>query len=89
MCEIEYFVDPKDKSHPKFKKLARYPLTLFPALSQSSGEPASEWKIGDAVAQVGRSRVYIYYIFFGKNKLDFWPTQGGWDRQKPPTTYLL
>ncbi|PAV82277.1 hypothetical protein WR25_03174, partial [Diploscapter pachys] len=63
MCEIEYFVDPKDKSHPKFKKIARYPLILFPALSQSNGQPASEWRIGDAVAQgVVNNEALAYYL---------------------------
>ena len=54
MCEIEHFVDPTDKSHPKFKKVADYVLTLFSACNQMDGHPAKEWKIGDAVTQVGR-----------------------------------
>ncbi|CAK5114797.1 unnamed protein product [Meloidogyne enterolobii] len=34
MCEIEHFVDPSDKNHPKFEKVADVELTLFSACNQ-------------------------------------------------------
>lgn len=34
MCEIEHFVDPEDKKHPKFKQLENMELTLFSACNQ-------------------------------------------------------
>jgi glycyl-tRNA synthetase len=34
MAEIEHFVDPKDKSHPKFKKVAHIKLPLLSAPDQ-------------------------------------------------------
>lgn len=35
MAEIEHFVDPKDKSHPKFKKVADFKLPLISAQDQA------------------------------------------------------
>ncbi|VDK52894.1 unnamed protein product [Anisakis simplex] len=51
MCEIEHFVDPNNKSHPKFAKVANYELTLFSACNQMDGRPAEVCAIGDAVAK--------------------------------------
>jgi glycyl-tRNA synthetase len=34
MAEIEHFVDPKDKSHPKFKKVTNFKLPLISAQDQ-------------------------------------------------------
>ncbi|PAV80362.1 hypothetical protein WR25_20646 isoform C [Diploscapter pachys] len=63
MCEIEHFVDPTDKSHPKFKKVADHVLTLFSACNQMDGNPAKEWKIGDAVTQgVVNNETLGYYM---------------------------
>ncbi|GMS88481.1 hypothetical protein PENTCL1PPCAC_10656, partial [Pristionchus entomophagus] len=49
MCEIEHFVDPSDKSFPKFAKVAGQKLNLFSACSQMDGQPAGEMAIGEAV----------------------------------------
>ena len=38
MCEIEHFVDPSDKNHPKFEKVADVELTLFSASNQLNGK---------------------------------------------------
>lgn len=52
MAEIEHFVDPDDKSHPKFNKVADYEMVLFSACSQMDGTPAINVRMGDAVKQV-------------------------------------
>lgn len=39
MGEIEYFVDPEDKSHPKFDQVADYKLPLWRASAQEEGSP--------------------------------------------------
>uniref|UniRef100_F1KWG7 Glycine--tRNA ligase n=1 Tax=Ascaris suum TaxID=6253 RepID=F1KWG7_ASCSU len=51
MCEIEHFVDPNDKNHPKFAKVRDYELTLFSACNQMDGRPAEVCTIGRAVDQ--------------------------------------
>ena len=51
MCEIEHFVDPADKKHPKFSKVADVVVTLFSACNQLDGKPSVKMTIGDAVAQ--------------------------------------
>ncbi|GMR41611.1 hypothetical protein PMAYCL1PPCAC_11805 [Pristionchus mayeri] len=49
MCEIEHFVDPADKSFPKFAKVADLKLNLFSACDQMDGKPAKPMAIGEAV----------------------------------------
>ncbi|VDN45783.1 unnamed protein product [Gongylonema pulchrum] len=52
MCEIEHFVDPNDKSHPKFGDVRDYELVLFSACNQMDGLPAQTISIGEAVEKV-------------------------------------
>lgn len=52
MCEIEHFVDPNNKSHPKFEQVKDYNLMLFSACNQMDGAPAQIVPIGEAVAKV-------------------------------------
>ncbi|EJT44424.1 GRS2-like protein [Saccharomyces kudriavzevii IFO 1802] len=51
MAEIEYFVDPLDKSHPKFDEVSAEELTLLSRQLQESGNPQLPVKltIGEAV----------------------------------------
>ncbi|VDM32501.1 unnamed protein product [Hydatigera taeniaeformis] len=49
MAEIEYFVDPKDKSHPKFAQYADLKLPLFSACDQMDGKSAQEISLKDAI----------------------------------------
>ncbi|CAM6000212.1 unnamed protein product, partial [Sphagnum balticum] len=49
MAEIEHFVDPNDKSHPKFSDVQDIEVTLYSAKNQVSGESPQRVKIGDAV----------------------------------------
>ncbi|MCP9258984.1 Glycyl-tRNA synthetase [Dirofilaria immitis] len=51
MCEIEHFVDPDNKSHPKFEKVKDYKLVLFSACNQMDGASAETVSIGDAIAK--------------------------------------
>lgn len=46
MAEIEHFVDPKDKSHPKFKKVANFKLPLLSAGDQAAMKEHSWVEIG-------------------------------------------
>lgn len=49
MAEIEHFVDPNDKAHPKFSDIENVEVTLYSANNQVSGESPKTVKIGDAV----------------------------------------
>lgn len=55
MAEIEHFVDPTDKSHPKFSNVEDVELTLYSAKNQVSGEAPLKMKMGDAVRSVRNS----------------------------------
>jgi glycyl-tRNA synthetase len=49
--EIEWFVKPTAKDHPKFKTVKNLKLQLFPSKEQLAGEPHLEMEIGEAVAK--------------------------------------
>uniref|UniRef100_A0A914PP72 Glycine--tRNA ligase n=1 Tax=Panagrolaimus davidi TaxID=227884 RepID=A0A914PP72_9BILA len=49
MCEIEHFVDPSDKSHPKFNKVGDMFLKLYSACDQMDGKAARIVKLSEAV----------------------------------------
>lgn len=52
MAEIEHFVHPEDRSHPKFAGVADMVLPLLSACDQMDGKPAVMVKVGDAVEKV-------------------------------------
>lgn len=53
LAEIEHFVDPEDKSHPKFKHVKDLEFLLYPRAEQLGAEKKPVLtKIGDAVAKV-------------------------------------
>ena len=52
MAEIEHFVDPSEKDHPKFQNVADIYLYLYSAKAQVSGQSARKMRLGDAVEQV-------------------------------------
>ena len=52
MAEIEYFVDPNDKLHPKFQLIENVEVTLYSSKNQVAGHPPEKVKIGDAVRNV-------------------------------------
>uniref|UniRef100_A0A3B4UXH8 Glycine--tRNA ligase n=1 Tax=Seriola dumerili TaxID=41447 RepID=A0A3B4UXH8_SERDU len=77
MAEIEHFVDPKEKVHPKFSKVADLEILLFSSRAQTSGQPAQIMRLGDAVEQgvINNSvlgyfigRIYLYLIKAGLSK---------------------
>ncbi|XP_023223194.1 glycine--tRNA ligase-like [Centruroides sculpturatus] len=51
MAEIEHFVDPDQKQHPKFNFVKNLELTLYSACNQMDGKPAEMKTVGDAVSQ--------------------------------------
>lgn len=42
MCEIEHFVDPSNKKHPKFGRVANIEMDLFSACNQIDGKGAEK-----------------------------------------------
>ena len=52
LAEIEHFVDPTDKSHPKFENVSSQKVTLYPSNYQIEGKPAVQISLEDAVNQV-------------------------------------
>ncbi|KAJ1346947.1 Glycine--tRNA ligase [Parelaphostrongylus tenuis] len=66
MCEIEHFVDPNDKRHPKFKKVSSYVMVLLSACNQMDGHSAQSMTIGEAVEKVGAifSKVMLFVSNF-------------------------
>ena len=52
MAEIEHFLDPTDKSHPKFENVSSQRVTLYPSEHQIEGKPAENITLEDAVNQV-------------------------------------
>ena len=52
MCEIEHFIDPSDKDHPKFDNVANLAIPLFPVDRQVGGLSPITMTIGEAVEKV-------------------------------------
>lgn len=52
LAEIEHFVDPEDKSHPKFPEVANLEFLMFPREEQMTGQSAKKIQLGEAVAKV-------------------------------------
>ncbi|XP_074549412.1 glycine--tRNA ligase-like isoform X2 [Halichoeres trimaculatus] len=82
MAEIEHFVDPNDKVHPKFSSVADLEILLFSSKAQTSGQPAQVMRLGDAVEQgvinnsvlgyfVGRIYLYLIKVGLSKDKVRF------------------
>ncbi|XP_015280975.1 PREDICTED: glycine--tRNA ligase, partial [Gekko japonicus] len=51
MAEIEHFVDPSEKHHPKFQNVADLQILLYSSKAQTSGQSAHAMRLGDAVEQ--------------------------------------
>lgn len=77
MAEIEHFVDPLDKAHPKFHEVENVEVTLYSAKNQVSGQSPEKWKIGEAVRTktinnetLGYfiARIYLFLTRSGVNK---------------------
>ncbi len=82
MAEIEHFVDPTDKSHPKFETVADLEVQLYSATNQMSGESAQLVRLGDAVRTklinnetlgyfIGRIYLFMTRVGIDKRRLRF------------------
>ncbi|KAF5391113.1 hypothetical protein D9757_003066 [Collybiopsis confluens] len=75
MAEIEHFVDPEDKSHPRFKDMQDVVLVLLDRHVQSSGNTSTiKMSIGEAVSKgvianqtlaYFMARIYLYLLKIG------------------------
>ncbi|EDO45824.1 predicted protein [Nematostella vectensis] len=65
LAEIEHFVDPTDKSHPRFPEVESLKVTLFPSDYQMDGRPAMQITLGDAIQQKMISSTTVAY-FLGR-----------------------
>ncbi len=52
MAEIEYFLDPSNKTHPKYENVANIEVYLYSAKNQENNEPPRLISIGEAVREV-------------------------------------
>ncbi|KAG7523723.1 glycine-tRNA ligase [Solea senegalensis] len=82
MAEIEHFVDPTEKVHPKFSNVADLDIILYSSKAQTSGQSAQIMRLGDAVEQgvinnsvlgyfIGRIYLYLTKVGVAKDKLRF------------------
>uniref|UniRef100_A0AAV2LCF0 Glycine--tRNA ligase n=1 Tax=Knipowitschia caucasica TaxID=637954 RepID=A0AAV2LCF0_KNICA len=82
MAEIEHFVDPNEKVHPKFPSVANLDIMLYSSKAQTSGQSAHIMRLGDAVEQgvinnsvlgyfIGRIYLYLTKVGIAKDKLRF------------------
>uniref|UniRef100_A0A7N0T031 glycine--tRNA ligase n=1 Tax=Kalanchoe fedtschenkoi TaxID=63787 RepID=A0A7N0T031_KALFE len=82
LAEIEHFVDPEDKSHPKFKEVENLDFFMFPRDDQVSGKAAKKMNIGEAVSQgivnnetlgyfIGRVYLFLTSLGIDKERLRF------------------
>lgn len=82
LAEIEHFVDPQDKSHPKYPEVANLEFLMFPREEQMSGQAAKRIPLGDAVSKgivnnetlgyfIGRVYLFLTRLGIDKDRLRF------------------
>ncbi|KAL7161956.1 hypothetical protein ACSBR2_042436 [Camellia fascicularis] len=82
LAEIEHFVDPDDKSHPKFSEVSNLEFLMFPREDQVSGQSARTVCLGEAVSEgivnnetlgyfIGRVYLFLTYLGIDKERLRF------------------
>ncbi|OMO79609.1 Glycyl-tRNA synthetase [Corchorus olitorius] len=82
LAEIEHFVDPEDKSHPKYSEVANLEFLMFPRDEQMSGQSAKRICLGDAVSKgivnnetlgyfIGRVYLFLTRLGIDKERLRF------------------
>ncbi|KAI7984929.1 hypothetical protein LOK49_LG14G01325 [Camellia lanceoleosa] len=82
LAEIEHFVDPDDKSHPKFSEVLNLEFLMFPREDQVSGQSARTIRLGEAVSEgivnnetlgyfIGRVYLFLTYLGIDKERLRF------------------
>jgi glycyl-tRNA synthetase len=64
LAEIEHFVDPKDKSHPKYAEVVDLEFFMFPRREQSSGQSAKRIRLGEAVSKVSFNNSVVINALF-------------------------
>ncbi|CAI0467737.1 unnamed protein product [Linum tenue] len=82
LAEIEHFVDPEDKSHPKYPEVENLEFLMFPREEQMSGQSAKVIRLGDAVSKgivnnetlgyfIGRVYLFLTRLGIDKERLRF------------------
>ncbi|XP_020875112.1 glycine--tRNA ligase, mitochondrial 1 [Arabidopsis lyrata subsp. lyrata] len=83
LAEIEHFVDPENKSHPKFPDVELLEFLMFPREEQEkSGQSAKKLCLGEAVAKgtvnsetlgyfIGRVYLFLVHLGIDKERLRF------------------
>ncbi|XP_061337119.1 glycine--tRNA ligase, mitochondrial 1 [Gastrolobium bilobum] len=84
LAEIEHFVDPEDKSHPKFSQVADLKFLMFPREEQvkQPPPPAKNIRLGEAVSKgivnnetlgyfIGRVYLFLTSLGIDKDRLRF------------------
>ncbi|KAJ7975497.1 Glycine--tRNA ligase 1, mitochondrial-like protein [Quillaja saponaria] len=82
LAEIEHFVDPEDKSHPKYSEVANLEFLMFPRDEQMSGQSAKRIRLGEAVSRgivnnetlgyfIGRVYLFLTRLGIDKDRLRF------------------
>ncbi|OAY43824.1 glycine--tRNA ligase, mitochondrial 1 [Manihot esculenta] len=82
LAEIEHFVDPEDKSHPKYPEVADLEFLMFPREEQMSGQSAKRIRLGEAVSKgivnnetlgyfIGRVYLFLTRLGIDKKRLRF------------------
>ncbi|XP_004250689.1 glycine--tRNA ligase, mitochondrial 1-like [Solanum lycopersicum] len=82
LAEIEHFVDPQDKSHPKFSDVAKLEFLMFPRDDQVSGQCAKKLQLGEAVSRgtvnnetlgyfIGRVYLFLTRLGIDKDRMRF------------------
>ena len=63
MAEIEFFLDPDEKDHPKFDEVKDVKLNLYSACNQMDGKSSEQVNAGDAVAsQLIANQTLAYFM---------------------------
>ena len=77
MAEIEYFIDPQSKKHPKFDQISHLVVPIYDRATQEKGPTPRQMTISDAVSQeiianemIGYflGRIYLFMMSLGINK---------------------
>ncbi|CAL9242342.1 unnamed protein product [Arabidopsis halleri] len=83
LAEVEHFVDPENKSHPKFPHVAKLEFLMFPREEQEkTGQSAKKLRLGEAVAKgivnsetlgyfIGRVYLFLTRLGIDKERLRF------------------
>ncbi|KAK4414064.1 Glycine--tRNA ligase, mitochondrial 1 [Sesamum alatum] len=82
LAEIEHFLDPEDKSHPKFSEILNLEVLMFPREDQMSGRSARIITVGEAVSQgivnneslgyfIGRVYLFLTHLGIDKDRVRF------------------